>query len=291
MFATAEIKYEFARGRENPSVIFETMAGFVSAYNQLAKLIAEAAGEKEPFTIVLDGIEAGSIVGRLKGMGEGVSSRLSEAVFSAATHTIEELTETINSEKQVDAIARTVEEKFVGKTSSSLKIEPHISRQGLASVLKQLSDTNMNLTDDEAVKFSTFDGVTKHETTLRRDWRFNGEPKEMFLENCRKFVGELRLSVKIAVNEGKAVWTFKRLDNGQTFTAGFEDMDWLTAYQSSKFGGIGAKDIIVARVSFDCYPDGKGKYSEIKNAKILKVITVERYRFGFNQRRFDDDNS
>lgn len=282
MTSTAEIKYEFNSGRNNPAAVFETMANFVSSYTQLVSLLAEASGQKDGFALALDEVQAGSIIGRLKGFKESVGSGIGDMLFSSANRTIAELREETITEKQVDLIAQTTQRALMDESSNDFKIEPYISRRGLAEVLRKLSDSNTRLQPGELVKFALSNEQGRREVNLDQKWRFLGNPSEMFLEDCRPFDGNLRLSVKMPVNEGKSAWTFRRRDNEQTFTAHIEDSEWLAKYQASKLGGISAKDVMDARVRFDCCQDSRGKYTEIRNARIVKVINIDRYSYRQN---------
>lgn len=280
MTATAEIIYDYRRGRQNPAKVFEAMAGFVEAYSELGELLAESVGYKGKFTLVLDGVEVSSIKSLLRGLCDDAGSLLDRLVITSANRTLELLTEDTSTESQVNEIATVVQNSLSEGLDANIKVEPFISRRALAEVLARFSDSNSKVESGESVTFArNIEGQSRVEVPLDREWRFTGNLDEMFTDDCEEVECELSLSVKMPVNEGRGAWTFKRLDNKQTFTAHINHSTWLQDYQSSKLGGLSAKDVMRARVKFNYCRGRKGKQAEIRNAQVLEVVSVKKYNY------------
>ena len=155
--------------------------------------------------------------------------------------------------------------------------DPHIDRQGLATVLDKFSHANQKMKSGESVVFHSGDEEGKS-CIVNTAWRFTGNPKEMFLGETEYKEFEDRLYVKVTVNEGHSVWTFRSLSLEKTFSARIIHKDWLERYQDGLIAPIGPKDIIEAKISLDFYTPLKGKgQPQIRNAKVISIGDITRY--------------
>ncbi|MDS0082027.1 hypothetical protein RAN94_15175, partial [Enterobacter hormaechei subsp. xiangfangensis] len=83
--------------------------------------------------------------------------------------------------------------------------------------------------------------------------------------------------LKIAINEGKQLWTFKSSRMNKTFTARILVKDWIKNYQSGLIPPIGPKDTLLAEFTYDLYkPYDKRKTAEVRNVKIIKIEDIVR---------------
>ena len=95
----------------------------------------------------------------------------------------------------------------------------------------------------------------------------------MFLGLKETVVVKDYLYVKIAINEGKQLWTFKSSRMNKTFTARI----LVKNYQSGLIPPIGPKDTLFAEFSYDLYkPYDKRKTAEVRNVKIIKIEDIVR---------------
>ncbi|MCE1968227.1 hypothetical protein LWT90_21885 [Enterobacter hormaechei] len=99
----------------------------------------------------------------------------------------------------------------------------------------------------------------------------------MFLGLKETVVAKDYLYVKIAINEGKQLWTFKSSRMNKTFTARILVKDWIKNYQSGLIPPIGPKDTLLAEFTYDLYkPYDKRKTAEVRNVKIIKIEDIVR---------------
>jgi hypothetical protein len=274
MDSDLELKYEYLPNRPNPAAVFDTMARYVKGYNELGDLLADAVGERDAFTFQLVGVQSGSIIGKFGAAKNCIQSVIVEAIFNSGVRLHEQLTftEETSTREQVEKLAKTVE----GYLANSVIISPHIDRKKFAEVLQSFSSANENVYNGESLEVKSGSGVTEARSRINTAWRFTGDPKEMFANKTEHFEGELKLTVKVQVNQGGQVWTFTSVKNGNTFSAKIMNERWLEDYQEVKIAPISAKDVITAIVKYDIYDSHSGK--EIKNAKILDVLSIFRHK-------------
>lgn len=274
MDSDLELKYEYLPNRSNPAAVFDTMARYVKGYNELGNLLADAVGERDAFTFQLVGVQSGSIIGKFGAAKDRIKSVIVEAIFNSGVRLHEQLTsmEETSTREQVEDLAKAVE----GYLANSVIISPHIDRKKFAEVLQSFSSANENVYSGEKLEVTSGSGATGTSSRINTDWRFTGDPKEMFANKVEHFKGELKLTVKVQVNQGAQVWTFTSLKNSITFSAKIMNDTWLDDYQEVRIAPISAKDVITAIVEYDIYDSHSGK--EIKNAKILDVLSISRHK-------------
>lgn len=286
MDSNFELKYEFLPNRSNPAGVFETMARYVQGYNELGKLLADSVGVGEEFELQLLSVKEGSILGAFSAAKGRIQEKVANLIFNSGIRLHDSLryVDETATQEQVEELAKTLELSMGSAMNDSLLSYPHIDRKRFAHVLQTFSAANENLVDGESVEVRSSDGLNKTSSQINTRWRFTGNPKEMFDGFVRHFQGTLKLYVKVQVNQGGQVWTFKGVKNEIAFSAKLIDEKWLDDYQNVRIAPISPKDVLTAEVEYDIFDNGTGQ--EIKNARIIKVKGIKRYKV--EQSGFDD---
>ncbi len=275
MNESLKIRIDFLRGRQRPEEIFQAMSAYIEGYQALGQVVANSLGEKENIELKLENIETNSIASLLN-LANDTRKWLGDIFFSSSIKLVEELstTESTETEDEVDAIAQTLESE-IAKNLSNQHLDPQIDRKALADALNKISIANKKLMPEETASASL-----KNQTNIfpiNTHWRFNNNPKEMFLGEISRHRTIEFLYVKAPMNIGKGVWQFVRISDGKNYSARILDSAWLESYQSCSIPAIGPKDVMEAEVSFDIHtpPLGKGK-PQVRNVKIIKVIRINK---------------
>ena len=281
MDSDLELKYDYLPERSNPSAVFDTMAKYVKGYDDLGALLAEAIGVKDEFSLQLMKVQEGSIRSKLGAAKGKLASYFANAIFDSAVKLHDELTAETATEDDVTKLAKTLEESLHQSLGANTVMSPVVDPRRLAQVLQTLSAANDNVITGETVKVSSPNRQSKVNTA----WRFTGDPKDMFKGFISHFKGELKLTVKIPVNQGAQAWSVTTTANNTTFSAKVVNEKWLAKYQEVEIPPISGKDIVTALVEYDVVEGSYGP--EIKNAKILDVLDIWRYK-GHQDDFFDD---
>ncbi len=273
---TLKIKIDFAQERERPSEVFQAMSGYIEAYQALGQAIVNALGDPEDFALQLECVEAGSIASFIKAVPGRFKGWMSSAIIDSGFRLADTLSnvDSTATEGEVDAIASVLEEELT-KSDSPQMVYPKIDRKELAFALQKFSEANKKLRPDESVLTSLADG--ENVTPINTHWRFNANPKNMFLGITTSFNGTDRLYVRAPVNIGKGAWSMVSITTGSRYNANITDVKWLDDYQNGLVRAIGPKDVMEAEVSFQLYtpPPGQGK-PYISNAKVVRVVEIHR---------------
>lgn len=272
------IKLDYLEKRQNPAEVFEAMAMYINAYRDFGQLLSGSVGVTTDFDFELNGIEKGSILSKLTAIPGKIDQMFEAAFYNSGNGLFKELTdvEVTESEEQVEGLAADLETSLAENLPNQIA-DPHIDRQGLANVLQKFSIANQKIKDGESVIIKNGE-KEEHECKLNTSWRFNGNPKEMFQGEVNSQEFDDKLYVKVSVNEGNSVWSFRSLLLDKGFSARITHKDWLERYQDGLVPPIGPKDIIEARVALDIYtpPKGKGQ-PQIRNAKIISITNITRF--------------
>lgn len=268
------IKIDFKKDRPNPSQLFEAMSLYITAYEQLGQVLAKSIDLKQDFKFQLEDVQISSIKAKLSQTPGFLNKLFIERISTAGSKLFDELLDVdeTESEEQVDIIAANLEESFIADGMGT-EIDAHIDRKSLSLVFDTLSKANSLIQDGEKVEF----GNSIRSQNINTRWRFVGDLSTMFLGLKKSLVAKDYLSVKIAINEGKQLWTFKSIRMNKTFKARILVKDWIENYQSGHIAPIGPKDTLLASFSYDLYtPYDKRKISEIRNVKILTIEDIIR---------------
>lgn len=269
-----EIDYDYKRA--NPAAIFEAMALYINAYKDLGQILVNSIDLKTDFEFQLNSINEGSIISRMAALAGRFSSACENSLYSSGLSLFNDLScqASTGSEEDVEALAVKLETDFSKALPQDI-VDPHVDRQALAFVLDKLSHANSKLCPSETVNLYT--GNKSNICELNTDWRFTGTPRKMFLGKTESYQVRDKLYVKISVNEGNSVWTFKSPAMNRRFPARITHKDWLDRYQRGLVQAIGPLDLLEVEISYDVYtpPEGRGQI-EIRNAKVLSIIDIHR---------------
>lgn len=270
------LKVDYNIGRKDPAEIFEAMGLYINAQRDFCQLLANAIDVRVDFDFQLNAVVEGSVLTKVSAYCQHMCDRVEQAFYNSGQNLFETLVDVsvTETEEQVDGIAVVIEEGLSDMVQGGL-VRPDIDRQALAYVLEKLSEANKKMQSGEVISMRA--GNDSGYTKLNKNWRFTGDPKDMFLGGTVKFEGRDKLYPMIQVNKGKSAWTFKSPATGRKFSAKIVDKDWLQRYQQGFIEAIGPLDIVEADLSYDVYtpPAGKGNV-EIKDAKIKKIFNVIR---------------
>ncbi|WP_370246036.1 hypothetical protein [Marisediminitalea sp.] len=278
-----ELRYDYLPNRSNPAAVFDTMAKYLKGYDDLGKLLAEAVGHKDEFTFQLVSVEHGSIKSKLGAAQGRLTSFVREAIFNSAVQLHNDLTgvKETSSEEDVLTLAQNLEMSLSNIIGEPSNMPPVVDPKKLVDVLQSLSSANDGVLDGETLQVSSL----RKRSNINTKWRFTGDAKDMFSGRVSRYKGELQIRVKMPVNYGTQAWSVTTVKNEQTFPAKVQNEDWLKRYQEVEIAPISAKDVVTALVEYDIYKSATG--TEIRNAKILNVISIDRFKGGQND-FFDD---
>jgi len=250
------------------------MGLYIAAYEQFGQLLAKSIDIKQDFKLNLEEVQISSIKSKLIQSPSFLNEFFINRVVAAGSKLFEQLLETdeTESEEQVDQLAATIEEALIHDDLGN-DIDSHIDRKDLSHMLYTLSKANHLIQKDETVEFGSAASVQ----CVNTKWQFVGDLSTMFLGVKETIFAKDYLYVKIAINEGKQLWTFKSLKMNKTFAARIVVKDWVENYQLGLIPPIGPKDTLLATFSYDLYkPYDKRKTTEVRNVKILTIQGIVR---------------
>lgn len=278
MSETLKIRIDFAEKRQRPADVFQAMSCYIEAYQAFGQVIVHALGDTEDFVLQLESVEAGSVASFIRAVPGRVKEWMSSAIIDSGFQLADTLSgvQSTATEGEVDAIASVLENELT-KSDNPQMINPKIDRKELAYALQKFSEANKKLLPEESVETSLAD--TENVTPINTHWRFNANPKNMFLGLTTSFNGVDRLYVRAPVNIGKGAWSMVSVTTGSRYNANISDLKWLDDYQNGMVRPIGPKDVMEAEVSFQLYtpPPGQDK-PYISNAKVVRILEIHRSR-------------
>jgi hypothetical protein len=271
------IKLDYLKNRANPSEVFEAMGLYIHAYKDLGQLITNSVGVKDDFNFQLNDIQGGSVLSKLSVIGDKLDGMLELACYNSAISTVENLIDIdeTETEEQVIELAEKIEAAVADNMPNSLA-SPHIDRKNLAYILHSISAANEKMRPSERVLLNS-SGKPNKWSEVNTKWRFRGNPSEMFTGSISHHKANLKLQVKIAVNEGDSSWTFRCNSFPKPFSARITHQIWLEKYQQGLIQPIGPMDTIDASVTYDRYTPSLSGEVTIRNAKIKTIIDIDRF--------------
>lgn len=277
MESELSIKLEYLKNRRNPPEIFEAMALYIDAYTDFGQLLTNSVGIQADFQFQLSDIEKSSILSKLSVISELLDKNFRNAAFLSGKRLFEKISETDKTEEEseVESIAADLEDTFASQLQHQIA-DPHIDRQNLAHILNKFSLANQKMIAGENV-YVISGKEFPEATAINIDWRFTGDPRQMFKGTTESHEVKDNLYVPVTVNEGNSIWTFKSISTNKRFAGRIIHKDWLEKYQNGLIQPIGPKDVLEAELTYDIYtpPKGRGK-PQIRNAKIIRVIEIHR---------------
>lgn len=290
MAQTFGIKIDYRTGRNNPEKIFEAMAMYISAYEDLIQLISNALGQKETFTFSLNDVEKGSLITYLNGFKEKSTNFIASKILDSVGETTRDLSGIIDiqNENDIDKISTKIDgclkEKFTGKSEI---VFPEVDKKALSKILKKLSDANQKIRKDETVGI-ILDDISKSKVDVNTNMRFSANNDDLYVEG--KIIKDGltdRLFIVKPVNDGNSRWDCKSLHMKQRFEASMADKKWLERYQGGLITPIGPSDIMLAKLNFIIKSSKDNKASKIIHAEIIEVIDILKNRDELSNESFN----
>ncbi|EOC9227476.1 hypothetical protein ACJCFQ_003265 [Enterobacter hormaechei] len=278
MADTFGIRIDYKIGRNRPEKVFEAMAMYISAYEDLIQLLSQTVGCKNEFNFVLDTVEKGSLITFLKKRHDQAIDLVTAKLLKEASETTKVLKgiSNIENEEQIDEIAEKVDENLTESFPEIFTIaQPQIEKKTLAKILKRLADANLNLRQDETV-----DLILKEEDTVQVNthFKFSANLDDLYIEDkiIKNGITD-RLFIVKPVNDGNSRWDCKSLNMNQRFDAVMMDKIWLERYQSGLVPPIGPSDIMLARMNLVIKNKKDNKFNKVIHAEISEVINIIEY--------------
>ncbi|KFD19490.1 hypothetical protein [Yokenella regensburgei] len=271
------IRIDYKAGRNRPEKVFEAMAMYINAYEDLIQLLSQTVGCKEEFSFVLDTVEKGSIITYLKKRHEQAVDLVTATILKEVKETSKILKgiSTIEGEKQIDEIAEKVDERLTKAFPETFSIaQSEIERKTLARILKRLADANLNMRQDESVDLilnKNKDMAVK----LNTHFKFSANLDDLYVEGKIHKNGITdRLFIVKPVNDGNSRWDCKSLNMNQRFDAVMMDKIWLERYQTGLIPAIGPSDIMLAKMNLTIKTKKDSKLNKVLHAEIFEVIDI-----------------
>lgn len=283
MADTFGIKIDYKVGRSRPQQIFEAMALYINAYEELIQLISNSIGCKEEISFVLDKVENGSIITFLKKRQEQAVDLITTKLLKEASETTKDLRgiTNIETEKQIDDIANNVEVRLTELFPEIFSIaQPQVDKKMLAKILKILADANMNIRKDESVDL-ILNGKKDEGIRINSNFKFSVNLDDLYIEGTviRNGITD-RLFIVKPVNDGNSRWDCKSLNMNQRFDAVMMDKTWLERYQTGLISAIGPSDIMLAKMNLVVKTKKDNKANRITYAEITEVIDILKNKEG-----------
>lgn len=277
MADTFGIRIEYKVGRNRPEKVFEAMAMYINAYEDLIQLLSQTLGCKEEFSFVLDTVEKGSIITYLKKRHEQAVDLVTTTILKEVRETTKILKgiSTIEGEKQIEEIAEKVDERLTKAFPETFSIaHSEIERKTLARILKRLADANLNMRQDESVDL-ILNKKKDMAVKLNTNFKFSANLDDLYVEGKIHKNGVTdRLFIVKPVNDGNSRWDCKSLNMNQRFDAVMMDKSWLESYQTGLIPAIGPSDIMLAKMNLVVKTKKDSKLNKVLHAEIFEVIDI-----------------
>jgi hypothetical protein len=261
-----EFHLEYNPNRKNPAEVFHAMGLFISGYQKVGQIIAEAIEADIHFEFELKEVTHGCILAKLL---------LKAEQWTRPDSLIRDFIGEVSLPDQVQAITNKEVSRLKAETSKhkhkDKRLEPYISDLDLALVMEEWSEGNKRLLPDEYLKVCEEGDDLSNVVPFDPNFRFTGDPKKMFSSDKGHHDGEEIIEVFRPCNKGDSKWEVISMKTGQKYKAQILHEKWLDDYQKSKTR-LGGQDYLRVHSRYDVVlVNGK---DEIKNAKIIEVKEI-----------------
>ncbi|PZL85199.1 hypothetical protein CKF42_18255 [Pantoea sp. ARC270] len=279
MADTFGIRIDYKIGRSRPEKVFEAMALYIHAYEELIQLFSQTIGSKEDFSFVLDTVENGSIITFLKRRHEQAVDIITGKILKEVSETTKDLKGIFNieAEEQIDEIAEKVDVRLTESFPDMFSIaSPQVDKKTLARILKSIADANLNMRSDESVDL-ILNRKKEESINLNTNFKFSANLDVLYVEGqvIQNGVTD-RLFIVKPVNDGNSRWDCKSLNMNQRFDAVMMDKPWLERYQSGLIPAIGPSDIMLAKLNLIVKSKKDSKSNKILHAEIIEVVDISK---------------
>ena len=141
-----EFHLEYNSNRKNPAEVFHAMGDFISAYQDMGQIIAQAVDSKMVFDVELQEVTHGCILAKLL---------LKVEEWTRPDSLFRELTGDMSKKEQVQHITNNERDRLkndMAKRGRSSRLDPYISDLDVALVAEKWSEGNKKLLPDEYLK-------------------------------------------------------------------------------------------------------------------------------------------
>ena len=264
-----EFHLEYNPQRKNPSEVFHAMGDFISAYQGMGQIIAQAVDSEMLFEVELQEVTHGSILAKLA---------LKVEEWTRPDDILRELTGEMSHKEQIQSVSNKEKlrlKKEMAKRGLGTRLDPYISDLDVALVAEKWSNGNKNLLPDEYLKVCNEGTDLANVLPFDPKFRFTGNINKMFSNERGRFVGEEIVEVFKPCKKATSKWEVISTRTRKKYNAEILDKNWLEDYLNSEVR-LGGSDYLTVEVEYDVVVE-KGE-ERIKNAKIKEVKEVNTYR-------------
>ncbi|MFS1920916.1 hypothetical protein [Vibrio lentus] len=264
-----EFHLEYNPNRRNPAEVFHAMGNFISAYQEMGQIIAQAVDSEMNFDFELQEVTHGCILAKLA---------LKVEEWTRPDDLFRALTGEMSQKEQVQHVANKERDRLkkeMSRRNRASHFDPYISDLDVALVAEKWSEGNQKLQADEHLKVCNEGADLSNVVPFDPNFRFTGNVKQMFSSEQGRFDDEEIVEVIRTCKKTTSKWTVVSTRTNKQYTADITDTKWLTEYLNSDVR-LGGSDYLKVDVEYDVIIE-RGE-ERIKNAKIKKVVDVITYR-------------
>ncbi|MGR5145989.1 hypothetical protein ACQKP8_05535 [Photobacterium alginatilyticum] len=264
-----EFHLEYNPNRKNPAEVFHAMGDFISAYQEMGQIIAQAVDSEMIFDVELQEVTHGCILAKLL---------LKVEEWTRPDDLFKELTGEMSQKEQVQHVTNNERARLKNEMANrgrSSRLDPYISDLDVALVAEKWSEGNKKLLPDEYLKVCNEGAELAEVIPFDPNFRFTGNVKKMFSSDQGHFDGEEIVEVFKPCKKATSKWEVISTRTHKRYSAEISHNEWLEEYLNSEVR-LGGSDYLRVHVEYDVVAE-KGE-EHIKNAKIKEIKEVITYR-------------
>lgn len=263
-----EFHLEYNPNRKNPAEIFHAMGHFISAYQEMGQIIAQAVNSELIFDVELQEVTHGCILAKLL---------LKVEEWTRPDDLLRELTGDMSQREQFQKVTNNERVRLkeeMEKRGSLSKFEPYISDLDVALVAEKWSEGNKKLLPNENLKVCNEGAKLANVIPFDPDFRFTGNINKMFSNKKGHFDGEEIVEVFKPCKRVTSKWEVISTRTNKKYSAEITHKEWLDEYLKSEVR-LGGSDYL--RVHAEYYVVVENGEERIKNAKIKEIKEIITY--------------
>ena len=264
-----EFHLEYNPNRKNPAEVFHAMGNFISAYQEMGQIIAQAVDSEMNFEVELKEVTHGCILAKLL---------LKVEEWTRPDALFRELTGEMSQKEQVQHVTNNERARLkveMAKGGRSTRLDPYISDLDVALVAEKWSEGNKKLLPDEHLKVCNEGSDLAEVIPFDPNFRFTGNIQKMFSSDQGHFDGEEIVEVFKPCKKATSKWEVISTRTQKRYSAEILHKEWLEEYLNSEVR-LGGSDYLRVDVEYDVVIE-KGD-ERIKNAKIKEIKEIITYR-------------
>lgn len=223
-----EFHLEYNSNRKNPAEVFHAMGDFISAYQEMGQIIAQAVDSEMIFDVELQEVTHGCILAKLL---------LKVEEWTRPDSLFRELTGEMSQKEQVQHVTNNERDRLKNEMAirgRSSHLDPYISDLDVALVAEKWSEGNKKLLPDEYLKVCNEGAKLAEVIPFDPNFRFTGNVKKMFSSDRGHFDGEEIVEVfkpcKKATSKSEVISTRTH----KRYSAEITHKEWLDEYLNSE---------------------------------------------------------